>query len=77
MAAVKILRSLRFRQAIEATKITAVGDADPQIAKDATVRVDKLTMRRHLGGWAFAGGELLEGGMTFTEPSELTSTFRS
>ena len=77
MPSIEILRRFGFRQAIKATEIATIGDADTQVAQDATVRVNKLTMGRHFGGCALAGGELVAGGMTFTEPSELTSTLRS
>ena len=39
--AVKVGGLLRFRQAVKAAKVAAVGDTDPQVAHDAAMRVGK------------------------------------
>src|SRR5262249_42706156 len=69
VATIKILRRLRLRQTVKASKITPVGQADPQVAKGPPVRIDQQSGLDHL-----AGGELVPfpgGGITLTEPSAL------
>ena len=77
MAAVKILRGLSFRQAIQATEIAAVRDADPQVAQNPAVRIDEQLGLDHLGTEEFVAAVLVCGGMTRTEPSAPISTFKS
>ena len=77
VAAIKVLRRLGFGQAIEATKVAAVREAHPQVAQDAPLRIDERPGIGHLAGGLVAAGRLVRGGMTLTEPSALTSTFRS
>src|SRR6266404_3863131 len=78
MPAVKILCRLCFRQTVEASKIATIRYADPQIAQNASMRIEQQVVMGHL-----AGGELVVcerppgGGMTLTEPSALISTFKS
>ncbi len=74
---VKVLSSLGFRQTLEATKITAVGEADTQVAQDASVGVNQQVRPGHLGGGLVAAGLLVAGGITRTLPSAVTSTLSS
>ena len=48
VAAIEVLRRLGFRQAIEAAEIAAVGEAHPQVAQDASLRIDEQTGIGHL-----------------------------
>jgi hypothetical protein len=41
------MRCLRFRQAIEAAKITTVGDAYPQIAENPAMRINQEIVADH------------------------------
>ena len=74
VTAIEILGCLRFRQAIHATEITAIREADAQVAQSSTVRVNQPRGAGHFDG---AVGALVAGGITRTVPSELTSTFKS
>ena len=76
VALIEIARRFGFRQAIEAAKVTPVGQAHPQIAQDSTLGVNKLPDGAHLAGVLVAAGALV-GETIFTLPSEPTSTFRS
>jgi len=77
VAAIKVLRRLGFGQAIEATKVAAVRQAHPQVAQNAPLGIDERPGTAHLAGGLVVAGRLVRGGMTLTEPSALTSTFRS
>src|SRR5262249_13639974 len=76
VAAIEILGGLGFRQAIQAAEITAVSQAYPQITQHPPMRINQELRSRHFGG-SGAAAVLVIGGMTLTEPSALTSTFRS
>jgi hypothetical protein len=75
MGTEQILPGLPIRLAIEAVEVTAIRQAHPQIAQNAPLRV----YQRIVPGHCFFGGAgwLVSGGMTFTDPSALTSTFKS
>ena len=75
VAAIEILRRLRFRQAIHAAEIASIGNAHPQVAQDAAMRIHEQIGRSHFTG-GFVGAALV-GETTRTVPSEFTSTFRS
>ena len=78
MATVEVLRGLGFRQAVETTKIAPVGQAHPQVPQDAAMRIGEKIGAAHLGGGALVVlGSSENGGMTLTEPSAFTSTFKS
>src|ERR1039458_2887584 len=77
VAPIEILRRLGFGQAIEAAEIAAVREAHPQVAQDASVRIDEQPGLGHLAGGLVAAGRLVRGGMTLTDPSAVTSTLRS
>ena len=46
--AIKIRRCFGFREAIQATEVTAVGNAHPQVAQYAAMRIDEDVLR-HFG----------------------------
>ena len=75
-AAVEVVGRLRFRQAVEAAEVTAVCDADPQVAHDATMRIHQQTATPHYLGVVGAGAFVPSGATTFAPPSCLSSTFR-
>src|SRR5579884_2466001 len=76
--AIKILRRLRFREAIEAAEIAPIGDAHPQVAQDAPVSIHEQAVAGHcLEGGLVTGGGLVSGAILVTVPSECTSTLRS
>jgi hypothetical protein len=80
VTAIEILRRLRLRKAIQATEVAAVGKAYPQVAQNPTLRIHERAGLGHgCGGALVAVGALVpvKGGMTRTEPSASTSTFRS
>ena len=70
------MRRFRFRQTVETAEITAVGDAHPQVAKNAPMRISEQMTADHLGAGALVGA-FVAGGTTRTLPSEAISTLRS
>ena len=76
-AAIEAVRRLGFRQAVEAAEVAAVGEAHPQIPQDAALGIYEGAGSGHFAGGLVAAGLLVKGGMTLTEPSDLTSTLRS
>ena len=50
VAAIEVVRRLGFRQAIEAAEIAAVGEADPQVAQDASLRINEQAGPGSFGG---------------------------
>jgi hypothetical protein len=78
VTAIEILRRLRFREAIHTAKIAAVGETDSQVAKNPAVGINQRIRRGHcFGVGAVPAGLFVSGGMTRTDPSVLTSTFKS
>jgi hypothetical protein len=41
VASIKIVCRLGFRQAVQAPKIATIGDTYPQVAQNATMRIDQ------------------------------------
>ncbi len=41
VAPIEIVRRLGFRQAVQAAKIATIGDAYPQVAQNAAMRIDQ------------------------------------
>ncbi len=76
--AVKIGGFLRFREAVKAAKVAAIGDTHAQVAHDATMRISQQVRANHLGGTGvLVAGELVAGEAIFAPPDCLISTFRS
>jgi hypothetical protein len=72
---VKIGRLLGFRQAVDATEVASIRDANSEIANDPIVSVLENPSVGH--GVTPLGGELVWIGTILTVPSRRTSTLRS
>src|SRR5262249_29668245 len=78
MAAIKILSGLRFRQAIQATEITAVSEAHPQIAQNEPMRIDEPAGVGHgLAAELVVARLLVFGAATLCHPAARTCAVRS
>src|SRR5213075_1767825 len=59
--AVKIGRFLRFREAVKAAKVAAIGNTHPEVAQDPAVRINQQVRPVHFGGTWVTAGELVTG----------------
>src|SRR2546430_16159067 len=61
---------LGFRQTIHAPEIAAIGNADPQVAQNAAVRIDQWSLPSH---YCSQSSAIFEG----SQPKEIVHPFRN